>query len=614
MRAIIVLSVCAILGGCAKQLPAPKPVLVDSVAEAGETHISVLSVEAWDTAKAALNVKFDLKAADALKEAIPRTSSFEERLLDIFAANLKVGLPRTSLDKTQETNAGGIMTSTRETSRGDGELPGDDVIPAPTNPNVRDLPGLGDDQRTAVLGANDPLLKYQTARTVKQYVTVLDRIIEHVPQVENYTPYLVTLQMTSFPYSKHQPYDIYLDLSFYPKGNIDLPKIVDTSEVFDTPIVYPVLITDNLEGQSVSRSAELVRQIGLAANVLASGFAGSLGLSSYNARAGAIFGTDLTSTFTVGKSSENAVTVVLGAARNPISDYAMIRRTHNVSVLMFIPDVILEQTGRDRAVDILSSVELRRPDKKGKPLTLRAKGDSVQELAVELMRERSIDLGLSSEQLVDLVSTAWPHVVSGKYPEFRSEISNKRPDYPYPQVLYHTVSDILGKSPNFKTTAIPLPARPKASKPDPFCVGKQTASAFDNPNVEQMRVVLTGAQGKLPRDLTATLTLKQASTNYPFIANEIGMAGGKLVLVFPSAARSGLSVVAAGAGSVTLSTAATTCPAFSTNRRNAAVYAVAPKTEVKKPGTAAKPASAKVNADGKGGLSITLDASSDTSN
>lgn len=601
MRAIVAISLCAALGACTTNLPEPRPVLVGSVAEAGETHISVLSVESWKTAKSALNVKFDINASTALAEAIPRTSTYEERLLDIFAANLKVGLPRRSVEGSKVTDTEGIITRTRTVTESDGTVPGDDVIPAPESPDVNALPGLGDTQRTDVLGRNDPLLKYQTARTIQQYVTVLDRVIENAPQIEGYSPYLVTLQVTSLPYSKHQPYDVYVDLSFFPKqGHGGAPA----------PVVYPVLITDNLEGQSVSRAAELVRQIGLAADVLSSGFAGSLGLSSFNARAGAVFGTDLTSTFTVGKSSENSMTVVLGAARNPVSDYAMIRRTHNVSVLMLLPNAIERTSGSLRAVDLLSTTELRRPDQKGAPLRLRTGRDDVMKQALGLARERGLDAGLSDDVLQGNIEAAWAAVNQGDFQTFNKAMQAKR--FPYPAPLYHTVSDIAGKSPNFKTTAIPLPAAPKTPKLDLFCIGRQTASAFDNPNTGEMRVVLTGASGAKPRDLTATLTLRQGRMGYPFVASKVEMSGGKLVMVFPSAARVGLSKVSAGGGSVTLSSAGKNCAGFRTNRKSSVVYTVAPKAASKPPANTAKAASAQISADGSGGLAVVLNAASKT--
>ena len=595
MRTFLGISFSVFLGACATQLPEPRPVLVDSVAESGETHISVLSVESWKTARSALNVKFEVDAATALQEAIPRTSTYEERLLDIFAANLKVGLPRSSVSDVTKTDAAGKITQTSSVTRSDGAVPGDDVIPAPTSPDVNSLPGLEAAERTAALSGNDPLLKYQTARTIKQYVTVLDRVIDNTPQIDGYDPYLVTLQVTSFPYSKHQPYDVYLDLSFFPKR---------AHQGIAAPVIYPVLITDNLEGQSVSRAAELVRQIGLAADVLSSGFAGTLGLSSFNARAGAVFGTDLTSTFTVGKSSENSMTVVLGAARNPVSDYAMIRRTHNVSVLMMLPKAISDMTGNNRAVDVLTTTELRRPDQKSAPLKLRTANDNAMKTAIDLARARGIGGGLSDDALSGLIKNAWASVTGGDYQSFNQVA--KAQGYGHPQALFHTVSDVFGKSPNFKTTAIPLPAKPKTPKPAEFCIDYRTASAFDDPNAGEMRVVLTGATGVRPKDLTATLTLVKGRISYPFVATKTEMSGGKLVMVFPSAARAGLSKVSPGGGSLRLGTAANACPPIRQDRTSQVVYTVAPKIGTKAPGTAAKPAAAQISADGKGGLAINL--------
>lgn len=600
MRILTAVSILGLLSACTTELPEPRPVLVDSVAEAGETHISVLSVEAWDTARSALNVRFNLDAKTALSEAIPRTSTYEERLLDIFAANLKVGLPQTSVSSSSNTDAQGVTTRTRSETGRDGTLPGDDVIPSPGDRDVNQLPGLESEQREQVLAQNDPLLKYQTARTIQQYVTVLDRVIENAPQIDDYEAFLVTMQVTSFPYSKHQPYDIYLDISFFPKEERD------EKNPMAAPVIYPVLITDNLEGQSVSRSAELVRQIGLAANVLSSGLAGSLGLSSFNARAGAVFGTDLTSTFTVGKSSENSMTVVLGAARNPVSDYAMIRRTHNVSVLMLLPKEILTRKGTRRAVDMLTTTELRRPDRKSVPMQLRTPHSSGFDTAMALAHERGIAGEVSDKELEALINEAWEHQVAGDYLAFKQFADGK--GYANAPLLYHVVGDVYGKSPNFKTTAIPLPRKSPRPKPAPFCVDPGSAGAFDDPKNGEMRVVLTGASGRKPGDLTATLHLKVGQITYPFVASQIAMSDGKLVMVFPSAARAGLDNVSADGGSLSLGTSAKTCEQVKQSSASQIVYTVAPKAQANTDQASAKPASATISASGSGGLDIALNA------
>ncbi len=614
MKKATLITMCCALAACETQLPKPRPVEVSSVAEAGETHIAVMSVEPWATAKKALSVKFDLNAAKALEEAIPRTSTYEERLLDVFAANLKVAPAQTSIAETLVEKTDADPVSSRTTTRSDGVLPGEDVIPAAPTRSVNDLPGLGEKQRTGALSGNDPLLKYQTARTIQQYVTVLDRIVENAPNLNGYTPYLVTLQVTSFPYSKHQPYDVYVDLSFFSgKPEPRTAAAVESARVdwakWRSPVVYPVLITDNLEAQSTSRAAELVRQIGLAANVLSAGFAGSLGLNSFNARAGAVFGTDLTSTFTVGKTSENSVSVVLGAARNPISDYAMIRRTHNISMLLFAPDEIMKDTTlysakldypTNAAIDVLLSTELRTPNKKSDPLPTRRADLTFEDVRAEVLEKIGL-LAFSNEKLDAAIDAAFKAVTSGDVRGYLNNPSLK--NFPYPETLYHTVVDIVARSPGFRTTRISLPTPLPKKKREQFCIQPQVVAAFDDPNTGEMRVDIPEATGNTPKDLAAVLTLRNAKVSAPFVATKVVVDKGKITMIFPSAALRGLTKIAAARGTLSLKPGSSDVCA-TVRRSMKAAYIVAPKKVVKVKGDKTSPARAEVVADAKGGLTV----------
>lgn len=614
MKKAILFTMCCTLAACETQLPKPRPVEVSSVAEAGETHIAVMSVEPWASAKKALSVKFDLDAAKALEEAIPRTSSYEERLLDIFAANLKVAPAQTSIAETLVEKTGADPVTSRTTTRSDGVLPGEDVIPATPTRSVNDLPGLGADQRTSALSGNDPLLKYQTARTIQQYVTVLDRIVENAPSLNGYTPYLATLQVTSFPYSKHQPYDVYVDLSFFsgkpePRAAAAVKSTGVDWAKWRSPVVYPVLITDNLEAQSTSRAAELVRQIGLAGNVLSAGFAGSLGLNSFNARAGAVFGTDLTSTFTVGKTSENSVSVVLGAARNPISDYAMIRRTHNISMLLFVPDEIMKDTKlysaeldypTNAAIDVLLSTELRTPNKKSDPLPTRRADLTFEDVRAEVLGKTG-PLPSSNVQVDTAIDAAFRAATSGDVSGYLNNPSIA--DFPYKETLYHTVVDILARSPGFRTTRISLPTPLPEKKPNQFCIQPQVVAAFDDPNTGEMRVDVPEATGDTPKDLAAVLTLRGAKVSAPFVATKVAVDKGKLTMIFPSAALRGLTKISASKGVLSLKPGSSyVCDAV--RKSMTAAYIVAPKRTEKVKAAKAAPARAEVVADAKGGLTV----------
>lgn len=665
-RLSLVAASALLVAACGKQLPEPRQNTVETVFQAGKTNVAVLGVQRWDEAKKKLSANFQLDGAGALQLALPRTSAMEERLLDALGVELGLGLPTIGTTRTRTTDlADDQTTGTREETREPGEAPDvDDPAAVAGGRTLDDQPRLTDEQRNAVLAANDPILHYQAANAIYQFVQMINGLVESTPQVDLYEPYLVTLQISSVPYARHQPYDVHLDVSFYPK--VDRPAVSDypcgfealpphspppnkqpwskypfeslsfekVDDFYKTPIVVPVLVTDNLEGQVASRSAELIRQIGLAATAVQSGIAANFGLSSFNARAGAVFGTDLTSTFTVGKTAENSLTAVLGAPRNPVSDYAMTRRTHNVSVLLLVPKDTWEAddqwlkryatieglTGKDkdpnpeqlrvlRRIQVIFSAALRRPDKVGPPLPLG------RELALKELKKSVADRGLldafrgrarhpytstklSNAQILESLSK---YLSTGDYPGFLHCVIAICPDYPAPSALFHTMSSVYGANPLFRSTAIPLPPR---KRPAPFVVEplKDGATALDDPNRGLMTVTIASVSGTTPPDLTATLILERNDGGMvPFVANGVQREKSRLTFTFPSAAAFGLTDIKPSGGRFLLYFAKTP------GEPVVVAYQAAPKTkEGKDKDKDGKQARAVVTATPGGGLEVEL--------
>lgn len=427
---------------------------VDSTIDAGETHLAVLSVTPWNDIAEKMKPEFSTDTEAMLSAALPRVSGYQEKLLFAFAASLGLNLPVSSFAEKKEFDADGNQISgSRTEERVSGADPG---IATPGSPLANDAQKItGDlDASQGILGASDPFLKYQTASALKQYVTMLNEMVATVPQAENHTPYLVTFQITSFPYAVHQPYDVYLDMSFYPQGT--------SASKYFTPIVVPVLMTDNVQGEAVSRAAEQIVQLSVAMKAAAGGAFGSLGATSDSRRAGAVVGTDYTSTFTIGKTAENGLTAVLGAARNPYSGYSMIRRTHNVSVLLLVPNEIARsftQFGNalQRRIGVMMTTSLRRPDKVGPPLPLLGKGK--KNGSAQRVINRATDLGVSLGQCANgtNISKLFDYVVTSYYPGFSSYLSKNCGKTSNPEVIYHVFADVLSTSPGVRGTTILLP-------------------------------------------------------------------------------------------------------------------------------------------------------------
>lgn len=587
-RLFLSVAAAALLAGCAPAGLQFRQNEVGSVIEAGETHVSVLSVTPWEEIRASLSPNFDLTADEAVLAAIPRISAFEEKALDLFAAKLGFGLPQTSVSATRATDlaTGGVTGNLTETAA-PGELPGADVLPELRGKDrkVSDLPGFSPAFREGAVGGSDPFLRYQAANAVFQYVKVLERLVRDTPQYEGYTPFLVTMQITSFPFARHQPYDLYLDMSFFPRTR------GETDVKLDTPIVVPVMITDNLQGEAVSRAAETIRQFSLAAEALTGGIAGALGLTSVSERAASVAGTDLTSTFTVGRTTENALVAVLGAARNPVSDYAMVRRTHNVSVLLFVPKATAEAptqfdgSGLLRRVDVLTTMALRRPDETGAPLPLALKSFPKSGKRVA---DRIAELGAQSVPEA-CVQDLFAYLTNSDYQGFVDKVASCDGDRASAPILYHVMADVYGQSPGFRTTTIPLPPA-KAAPTVTFEIptGVRLVAAFDSEKDGAMSIEIPGTSGRTPKGAEAVLTLKSKSgVATPFVAGAIAAAKGKLVLAFPSPLALGMAGVKETGGSLTLNWVEGVTPL---SRTFAVVYQPRPfKAKPAKPAAAATP-------------------------
>jgi len=603
MRNRILASVCGafLLTACSTTALKPVQNEVSSAAEAGETHIAVLSVEPWSNVVGDLSADFKFDESAALEGALPRLSAYEEKMLDRFAAALNLGLPSTSTEvervKNLETGEETGKEIYRETP---GEAPGTDAVPAfDGNRSAADQPGIPEETRNKVFDNNDPVLRYQAANALFQYVNVLQRLVKNTPKFEDYTPFLVTFQITSFPYARHQPYDIYLDMSFYPSINRKATGSVGRYQDIQnhlTPIVVPVLITDNLQAQSVSRAAEQIRQFKFAVDALTGGIGASLGLNSSNERSGSVFGTDYTSTFSVGKTSENAITAVLGAAVNPVSDFAMIRRTHNVSTLIFVPDAALEATdqfadgfkvenGRsgsvtdcerigtsdryacatadfplERRIQVVNTVSLRRPDKvePALPIVGRNHKGSLERAQTKLATYgilHNLEKCLAKEEnsgtsLGALIRT----VPLSNYKKLADTLGKCEDIQSLSEFIYHILVEVYSESPGPRTTTIVLPKKPAPKKPNLSIASlSDRISAFDNQATGKMMVEVSGVSGNAPKNLTARVSvITDGGEEVTSVAESISVKGGKLVATFPSLLGNGVTSKQKLAGTMTL--------------------------------------------------------------
>lgn len=355
-RAIAWLTCGALLGCCSTQQPEVPLHTVKTVRDAGTVDVAVIYVEPWAQVAQSLVPNFEITGASALSQVIPNTSDENTRLLDILSAKLGIGLPRTTTTRSETTNeASGQAPTTQSTATRETQPGQAPTASAGSAVTASSLPGV--DAGAKPLG-QDPLLQFTAAAALFQEVTILNRYVLGAAQRSDYEPYLVRIQVSEMPRARYEPYDTYVNMSFVtlqdPEHNADellkLTKSVDAADgnpqaraklanLFRQPIVIPLVVTDALEGGLTSNSSDVARSLALTLGGIIQNVDAKAELQSLQDKLSAIAGTDLNSLQTVGRISDNAIRVRLGAVRSPIGPnaYVMVPRTHYVTVLLMAP-------------------------------------------------------------------------------------------------------------------------------------------------------------------------------------------------------------------------------------------------------------------------------------
>jgi hypothetical protein len=341
--------------------------------DAGSVHVAVLSVVPWIDVVESMQPGFNLTGPDALREVIATSAFLESKQLDASAARAKLALPvsTTTADATTTTStapdAEGTSTATRTSSattadsRRPGSVEGVTFGAAPQGAlTAKDLPGKA--ITDAASPQIDATLKYQAATALYQEVQLLNRYVRDAIVREGFVPYAVRVQVTLFPRVRHEPYDAYANLAFF-VGDRDgsaIPKRSDLESAYQVagsskqaeasylkllsksagnhaPVVVPLLVTDNLERAIAARSVDTIRQQAFALIALVHNFSGAAEFQRNAEKIDAILGHDYNSVMSLGRLTDNAVRVRLGAMNEATARYAVVPRTHDVSLLVLVP-------------------------------------------------------------------------------------------------------------------------------------------------------------------------------------------------------------------------------------------------------------------------------------
>lgn len=521
-----------------------KPHRVDSQEKAGAITLAATMVAQWEDYVSTLDPEFSLTEAQALAKVIPQTTLIEEKVIDALGAGLSAGLPRTSTSGTETTSIkDGVTTSSSSTTKTKeaGQPPETGGAAAGAGRKASDLPGIPDDMRK--LG-QDSMLEYLAATALFQEVKLLSRYVTDAALKENYRPYLLRLQIGVVPYARNQPYDTYMRLAFFTENGTGAGVEV-----------LPLLVTDNLEGTLKSRSVDTIRQLALALSFMTGGFGGSASLNSMQESLNSVLGTDKNSLLTVGRITDNTIQVRLGASREPTAGYAMIPRTHNVTLVVLLHEDLAKSDNKDNRKVTITAQGIFRDAETGRALPQRTVEDDYNNIETlfskhfskgELPKVTQNFCYIPGDQCNpetrrrNAMSTLIGKVIRNDWPKFKETLKNAGWENPLERNLWLEVVEMLTRR-QFTGTRVELPKSVNPAWPD----RTQTVLLLDD--TKKMTATLRGGAALTASRLTASLDIelidkdatgKNVVTNLPLTAEAVALkSGGKSpTITFPSLA------------------------------------------------------------------------------
>jgi hypothetical protein len=281
--------------------------------DAGSTHVAVLAVAPWADYVSKLQPDFSLTSLEALAMAVPVTSTREEQMLSAITAGLKLAMPANdSGSAATTTNATTTNTNVTATQPPPSPIAGTSATPATSGKLDTHLP-------------IDPLMQRLAALALFQEAKLLSMRIADTAVPENYTAYVVSLQITLMPNARREPYDAYTTITF-------LGAHSATGQIR----VVPLLVTDSIEATRQSDVSQRILDLSLAASAMAGNTPVSASVRKQLNRLVNVQSTDFNSLMTVARLSENSIRVRLGAVRGN-DRYFVVPRTHNITLVIMVP-------------------------------------------------------------------------------------------------------------------------------------------------------------------------------------------------------------------------------------------------------------------------------------
>ncbi len=229
----------------------------------------------------------------ALQKAIPTTGFIEDKLINAFAARLRVATPQTGTVSTQTVASATGQDTTSSSNSTTTTNPGSVTNAGREFPfrslSVSNLPPTGDASVLKGTTENNPMLEYLAATALYQEVKLINAYVDKAAIPKGFKPFIVRMQVTLNPMARNMPYDAYTTLSFFNEstggGQQGTPKVAKEGEEsgeeegkrldepeMKNPRILPLLVTDSIEGALAAKSEERIRQFSLGLMAMLQGF------------------------------------------------------------------------------------------------------------------------------------------------------------------------------------------------------------------------------------------------------------------------------------------------------------------------------------------------------
>jgi hypothetical protein len=310
---------------------------VANLDEAGSVHVSVIAVTPWNEIKAKLRPNLRVDDSNLRNQAIPVTFALLDKYLDIvrFQAAIAPTTAKTTSTSTTTSATDKDDTSSTETTttRGPGE-------PRKIDPVTALTAGSAPEVKASSVSAVNASLTARAMASFAQDIQALNAEVDSAAQRTGYDPYLMRIQVSVMPRRRHLGYDVYSNLSFFGYGggfDKDTGAARARVPTDGTPFVVPLLSSDSIETAQRSQGIEVLRELGLALDLIKGFGSAGIVLSSQKDRQQGLEGLDINSVLTMGRMTDNTLRVRFGAAFDPGGGFATHPRTNTISVLVFFP-------------------------------------------------------------------------------------------------------------------------------------------------------------------------------------------------------------------------------------------------------------------------------------